>query len=304
MTGENMAAATAARRPVACPEGWRVIAHGAGFVEGPVAQGAAIDFVSINRGTVWRAQLDGSAFAVRAELGGGPNGGTADAAGRLWVVQNGGRVMETRSGLPVSPGIQVVDDAGVTTELADPDLAAPNDCVFGPDGRLWFTDPYGRLMPPPSGDPERARTHGRVWAYDPGACALELVAQDLPHPNGLCFDASGEHLYVSDTKLQAVLVLDAAARGVRRPRTVATLPKGQPDGMSFDREGRLWIAATDAEGLAVLSPSGGWDFVPLGPSFPTNVCFAGPDLTTLVVTAARGGRVLVRDNVAPGLPLR
>ena len=215
-----------------------------------------------------------------------------------------GRVMDTRSDVPARPGIQVVDDDGAAVELADLGLAAPNDCAFGPDARLWFTDPYGRLMPAPDGDPDRTGAHGRVWAYDPQDGGLELVATDLPHPNGLCFDASGERLYVTDTRMKAVLVIDVDAAGVRRPRTAAILPEGEPDGMAFDRDGRLWIAATSAEGLAVLAPSGEWDLVPLGPSFPTNVCFAGDGLATMVVTAARGGRVLVRDVGTPGLPLR
>ena len=296
--------ATADRsRPL--PPGWSQIAHGAGFVEGPVGQGEHLDFVSVNRGLVYRARLDGSDVQVRAEIGAGPNGATRDNSGRLWVVQNGARVMESRSEATAGPGIQVVDiDGTVLTELDLPTLHAPNDCTFGPDGRLWFTDPYGRLMPPPPGDPDRHGAHGRVWAYRPGTGDLELIAEGLPHPNGLCFDASGERLYVSDTRARSVVVLDVdAPHGPRPARTLAVLPQGEPDGMAFDVAGSLWIAATGAEGLAVLSPTGMWDFVGLGDSFPTNVCFAGPDLTTMVVTAARGGRVLTRPVDTPGLAL-
>ncbi|MCG3754023.1 SMP-30/gluconolactonase/LRE family protein [Amycolatopsis sp. Poz14] len=280
---------------------WRVLARGAGFVEGPVAQGEHVDFVSINRGTVCRARLDGSGFQVRAELGGGPNGMAADGAGRLWVVQNGARVMESKSERAAVPGVQVVDgDDTVTAPLALPGLQAPNDCAFGPDGRLWFTDPYGRLMP---AAPDPAGAYGRVWAYDTVSGELELIAEHLPHPNGLCFGADGELLYVTDTRTAAVVALEVAGRGVRPVREIATLPEGKPDGVALAADGSMWIAATTADAVAVLSPRGEWDYVRLGESFPTNVCFAGPDLSTVVVTAARGGRVLAWEASVPGLAL-
>jgi gluconolactonase len=286
------------------PVGWRLLAEGAGFVEGPVAQGGHVDFVSINRGAVYRARLDGGGVEVRTEPGGGPNGATADACGRLWIVQNGARVMESRSARVAEPGIQVVEADGTTVSaVARTDLHAPNDCAFGPDDRLWFTDPYGRLMPAPPGDPDRTGCHGRVWACDPSTGDLELIAEKLPHPNGLCFSPDGELLYVSDTRDATIVVVDVAGDGVRRPREVATLPEGKPDGMAFDSAGNLWVAATSADGLGVLSPAGRWEYVGLGESFPTNLCFAGPELTTLVVTAARGGRVLARENSVPGLAL-
>lgn len=286
------------------PDGWRLLAEGAGFVEGPVWADGAISFVSVNRGLVYRAELDGSGSRVLAETGGGPNGATADAGGRVWLVQNGGRVMESRSTTAAAPGVQVIEpDGTLRTQLADGELNAPNDCVFGPDGRLWFTDPYGRLMPDPAGDPERAGAYGRVWAYEPATGALELIAEKQPHPNGLCFTADGSQLLVSDTRTLSIQAFEVDAAGPRTGRTIGTLPEGMPDGMAFDAAGYLWVAATKAEGLAVLSPDGAWELVPLGDSFPTNVCFAGEQLDTIVVTAARGGRVLAAPAREAGLPL-
>ena len=290
--------------PTTALEGYRVLAHGAGFVEGPVAQGDFVDFVSINRGLVYRARLDGAGCTVRAEVGGGPNGAAVDARGRLWIVQNAARAMETELGQPAEPGVQVVGvDATIRTPLARNDLHSPNDCAFGPDGRLWFTDPYGRLMPDPPGDPQRTGGHGRVWAWDPESGDLELIAEHLPHPNGLCFTAGGDLLYVSDTRDQTIVAFEVEGAGVRPGREIARLPQGRPDGMAFDAEGSLWVAATSAEGVGVLASSGTWEYVALGPSYPTNLCFAGPGLATLVITAARGGRVLARHNPVPGLPL-
>ncbi|MBX9472367.1 SMP-30/gluconolactonase/LRE family protein [Microcella sp.] len=278
------------------PSGWRMLAEGYGFVEGPVARGNLVDFVSVNRGVVYRAALDGTGATKLRELGGGPNGAAADASG-LWVVNNGGRVMDGKSEITTDPGIQRIGLDGSVSAWLRSDLHAPNDCAFGPDGRLWFTDPYGRLLPPVDGP------QGRVWAFNPSDGEFELIAEGLPHPNGLAFSADGSELYVTDTKDCSVVAFDVDGAGVRRGREVSVLPHGQPDGMAFDLEGRLWIAATTSEGICVLETDGSWSFIDLGDSFPTNLCFAGDELTTLVVTAARGGRVIARDAVAPGVPL-
>jgi gluconolactonase len=277
--------------------GWRLLAEGAGFVEGPAARDGFVDFVSVNRGLVYRARLDGSGSEVLAELGGGPNGAAVDAGGRLWVVQNGGRVMESKS-TPTEAGIQILGTDGSVDTVIGPALHAPNDCAFGPDGRLWFTDPYGRLMPPSGAGPQ-----GRIWAYTPASGEFELVAANLSHPNGLCFTPDGARLYVSDTHDRSIVALEVDAVGVRRPELVAGLPEGMPDGMALDAEGRLWVAATTSEGIGVLGPDGRWEFIALGDSFPTNVCFAGHDLATMIVTVARGGRVIAREVPVPGVAL-
>jgi gluconolactonase len=273
----------------------RVLAAGAGFTEGPVVNGDRIEFVSINRGLIYSAALDGGGFETLAEVGGGPNALARDREGTLWIAQNGGRVMEGKS-FPAAPGLQRLDGSSSTTVAPD-DVNAPNDLVPGPDGRIWFTDPHGRLMD------ATAEPVGKVRAYDPGTGEFEVVADGLRHPNGLCFSADGGSLYVSDTKDLTILRLDRTADGWQPPVVHAAVPFGQPDGMALDEDGSLWVAATDAEGIAVLHPDGTWSLVELGPSFPTNVCFAGPDRRTLVVTAARGGRLLALDVPVAGLSL-
>jgi gluconolactonase len=85
------------------------------------------------------------------------------------------------------------------------------------------------------------------------------------------------------------------------------LPEGGPDGLALGVEGRLCVAALDADAIMVFDDEGRLeqrlDFAE--PTFPTNLCFAGPGLDVLVVTAAKGGRVLAfdRPGTAPGLPL-
>lgn len=292
-------------------EDWRELAAGCGFTEGPVASGDNVRFVSINRGLVYTAPLDGSGASQFAETGGGPNGVALDAADRLWIAQNGGRVMDSKS-FPVAAGVQRVADGAAATvsavstsaDPADPDdvdgFDAPNDCAFGPDGRLYITDPHGRL-----GDSRGDGPTGRIWALDPTDGSCEIIAEGLRHPNGLCFTADGSELWVSDTKTGDIMSFTRTEQsgGHWPSRVVDTVPQGGPDGIALDTAGNLWAAATAAEGIAVRSADGTWDFIDLGKSFPTNVAFVGPELSTVVVTAARGGRLLAADVETPGLPL-
>lgn len=275
---------------------WRTLASGAGFTEGPIAHGDEVVFVSINRGEVSIAALDGSGSRRLAETGGGPNGAAIDAAGRIWIAQNGGRVMTSRS-FAAPASIQSIED-GLVTTFAQDAYDAPNDCAFGPDDRLYFTDPHGRLS-----EPRPPGTTGAIRALDTGTGEVETIAIGLPHPNGLCFSADGSLLWISDTRTRQVSAYQRATNGTWSVTMRHTLPWGAPDGLAIDVDGRLWVAATDADGIAVLHPSGVWTLIELGPSFPTNICFAGPDLSKVVVTAARGGRVLAADAAIPGVPL-
>ena len=72
----------------------------------------------------------------------------------------------------------------------------------------------------------------------------------------------------------------------------------------MDANGRLWCAASEGDCIYAFEPDGRIaERIDLGPSFPTNLCFAGPDRATLVVTAPKGGRVLAAEVAVPGAPL-
>lgn len=277
---------------------WRELASGCGFTEGPVAHGDQLVFTSINRGRVYRVPIGGGQVVPVAETGGGPNGAAIDAQGRLWIAQNGGQVIPTRSAIASPPSIQRIDADGRVERIASDGLTAPNDCAFGPDGRLWFTDPSGSTQVEPP-------LPGKLWAMDVGSGHCELMLDKLAHPNGLAFSPDRESLLVGETRRQRILRLRCTPAGWREAGVFAQMPVGEPDGMAFDSKGRLWVAATGADALVVFDESGRhFATVPIGsPSFPTNVCFGGPQRRTLFVTAPKGGRVICAEVDTPGLPL-
>jgi gluconolactonase len=221
----------------------------------------------------------------------------AEAAdGSLYVAQNGGVFgLGERTEEQAAPGIQRVAN-GEATYLVD-GLDAPNDCCFGPDGRLYFTDPRG----PASGDNQEP---GRVFAMPPEG-APEMLAEGPRFTNGIAFGIDPSQLFVSETFAQRVLRYPVSDGRLGEPEEFCRLDAGFPDGMCFDQEGRLYVAATLSGQVQVFDPTGQLtERLACGDkSLPTNVCFGGPGLTTLYVTDARGERVLAFDSSTPGLPL-
>ena len=281
-----------AQRSVVSPA-VREVAVGIGFTEGPVwtADGRLV-VTSVTRGVLYEVAPDGSGARALAETGGGPNGLAEGADGVLWVAQNGGVIVQSRSERKVRPSVQRVVGEAVEDVLVD-GFTAPNDCVVGPDGRLWFTDPRA-----PGGE----ETPGRVWVYDPAGGEAKVVAGDIPFPNGLAFLPGGDELLVADSDTRRILRFRQTANGLGPAQVFAELEKDAPDGLAVDAEGRTYVAATSADAVVVLDPDGSVGRVLDlgGPSMPTNVCFGGPDLATLFVTAAKGGRVLALDGHFPG----
>jgi gluconolactonase len=268
--------------------GLRTLAAGIGFTEGPLwTSDGALLVTSMSRGLVYRVALDGSAPAVAAETGGGPNGLAEGADRVVFVAQNGNATIQSRSPRPVVPGIQALRGSEVA-DLAGGCLA-PNDCAMGPDGHLWFTDP-----------PARAGGRARVCRLDPATAAVEVLLETDGFPNGLAFDADGT-LVVVDTHRHALVRYRVDERGLVADGLLAEVPGSGPDGIAFDADGRLHVAAFDSEEVLVVGPGGAVEErIPLAGLRPTNLCFAGPGLATLVVTCASGGRVVALERRVRG----
>lgn len=273
----------------------RVIAEGLGFTEGPVwTRDGRLLVTSISHGVIYGVSADGA--HVVAETAGGPNGMTEGKDGALYVTQNGGIfAMGERSPNPAPPGIQVV--VGDTVRYLAQGLDAPNDLCFGPDGRLYFTDPRGPAQPD-------KLLPGRVYAMELDG-APELLAEGPAFTNGIAFGPDASRLYVAETFGRRVLAYPVRGDKLGEPGEFCRTEPGFPDGMCFDVESRLYVAATVAHEIQVFDGDGRCvERLPCGDeSMPTNCCFGGPDGRTLFVTDARGERVLAFDLDAAGLPL-
>lgn len=276
----------------------RLLAANIGFTEGPVWTGRRVVATSITRGRLYEIDLAGAPPRAIADTGGGPNGLAVDPVTQtLWIAQNGRVHMPPRSSVPARvPGIQRFADGEVTQPL-EVATGAPNDCVIGPDGRLWFTEP--------NGDPHGANQRvGHVWAWDPRTGTRERQLATDGYPNGLAFGAGGRTLLVAETRHGVVREFARERGGLRELRSMR-MERGRPDGVAVSEDGDVFIAGTSSGTVEVFDHDGVFrESIDFGSdSMPTNLCFAGADLEQLVVTLAKGGRVVAVDVHRRGLPL-
>lgn len=265
-----------------------------GFIEGPVwTPDGQLCLTSIDRGCIH--VLDASGRLVRSlPTGGGPNG-LAVGRGALWAAQNGG--IFGASG-KMAGGVQKIANGPVELLFADA-FTAPNDLCFGPDDRLYVTDPLtDRALVEP--------VQGRVLACDVATGDVEVIATGRLFPNGIAFDASGGVLYLALTYPRAIEKFRRVKGQWVSEGELCTLARGRPDGMAVDVEGNLWVCTPGTGGLEVIAPDGrSIERIEFGDgTMTTNCCFGGPDMKDLFVTAAGRGSVLRVHAGVAGLPLR
>ena len=148
---------------------------------------------------------------------------------------------------------------------------------------------------------------GRFWcgsmAYDqrPGAAALYRLDPDrtvrpvlagVTVSNGLDWSPDGSLAYYDDTATHRVDVFDYdrdAGLTARRPFVV--LPDdGNPDGLTVDAEGGVWVALFGSGVVHRYTPDGALDVVVEVPAAQVTACtFGGPGLDQLFVTTSREG---------------
>jgi gluconolactonase len=276
-----------------------VIADGLGFTEGPVwLPDGRVALTSISHGCVYIVDPSGGPLE-RIDTGGGPNGLARGHDGTLYVAQNGGAWGASGS---AEPGVQVI--TGARVDYLVEGLGAPNDLMFGPDGRLWITDTRGEfdISSPDAGLP------GHVYATDVVSGDTQQVVDDGPvFINGLGFDRDGSKLLVTATLSSQLLSYDTYAFG--SSVLVHTFVNGWPDGMAVSARGDYWVALTGADRVDVIDPAGrrvGMVELPSG-SLPTNVCIGGEDSDELFVSAAQSQallRVRFDGNDAAGARLK
>ncbi len=187
--------------------------------------------------------------------------------------------------LAMPDGVWITDsDAGPTRRLApiEPDdpRTRMNDAKCDAMGRLWVG----------SMDHDEMPGAGSLYRVDPGG-SVERVLVDVTVSNGIGWSPDGRRMYYIDSPTRRVDVLDydlATGRATGR-RALIELPDGpaQPDGLTVDADGFLWVALWDGWSVRRYSPSGNLDrVVELPVARVTSCAFGGPDLADLYITSA------------------
>lgn len=230
-------------------------------------------------GQLYRVALDGSGVDLVAHRKGSFFLGLAlDARGDVFACDlgSGGVIRVTREGAVERYGAQI---------------GTPNYPVFDARGTLYVT---------------RSGTHngndGGIVRIRPGGITEVLpLTRPLAFANGLAL--RGDDLYVAES--DAARVVRVTTDG-GEPETVAELPGTVPDGLAFDTEGALWITSYQPNRIYRLAANGDLEVVADDPGgwvlpMPTNVCFAGDDLATVVAACLGGWGLVAFEAPCPGV---
>ena len=256
-----------------------LLAEGLGWAEGPtVLPDGRVCFVETYRSqiSVWERGRGVRRYAYTA---GGPNSCVLGRDGVLYACQNGGTVGPWRAEEMLPPSIQRIPTEGGRAEIIATGLdgiafRGPNDLVFGPDGRLYITDP-GTYRP---ADPEPSR----LFVMEPDGSGRLLAELDPPtFPNGIAVESDGNVVWAESYTgmVRRLYIADGRIEDIGR------LPGDDPvaDGMAVAADGRLFVTTVNGGGIDVLWPDGRHDQSIKAGLVPTNVVFDG---STLYMTDA------------------
>jgi gluconolactonase len=227
------------------------------------------------------------------------NGLAYDSKGRLFGCSSGGRAVVR------------FDPDGKTTVIADrldgKRLNTPNDLAIDRKGRIWFTNPVN--------DGNWDETEVReiedqsVLRADPqadGSYKVTRATFDNTQTNGILVSPDQRTLYVAESSYKRGVNRELRAYPIKEDGSLGSYDTlfswGEDargvhrgiDGMCHDAEGNIVATAGyEVSGagpmLYVFSPSGRvLETHPIGCNRPTNVCFGGPDMTTVFVTSTNG----------------
>ncbi len=262
------------------------IATGLRWAEGPVWFGdircLLWSDIPNNRMLKWEEETGGvSVFRKPSHFA---NGNTRDRQGRLITCEHGARRV-TRT-----------EYDGTITVLAQEwdgkRLNSPNDAVVKSDGSIWFTDPPFGLLSHYEGAPAVQELPTLIYRIDGDSGALEVVADTVDRPNGLCFSPDESILYVVESALpRNVYAFDVVGgRRLQHRRSFIDVDEGTPDGMRCDVDGNLWMGwgmgSAALDGVHIYNPAGRLIGRIALPERCANVCFGGTHRNRLFMAAS------------------
>ena len=117
---------------------------------------------------------------------------------------------------------------------------------------------------------------------------VEVVLDDVTISNGLDFSPDGTRAYYNDTTTGRTDVFDVVDRRLTNRRPFFSRPGDNPDGLTVDSAGNVWVALHGAGRVRCVSPAGEVLAEVEVPAHQTTACtLGGPDLRDLYITTSR-----------------
>ena len=251
------------------------------FIEGPSFDADGnLYVVDIPFGRVFKITPDAT-WSLVVEYEGWPNGLKIGSDGRILVAdyRHGLMALDAKAGR-MTP---------ILTSRNSESFRGCNDLHIAKNGDIYFTDQGQTGLHDPTGRVYRLSASGR----------LDCLIDTGISPNGLVLDPSERVLFVAMTRDNAVwrmpIMKDGSVSKVGRFCTMFG-PSG-PDGMTMDKDGRLYVAHASLGHVLVFAPNG--ELIARIKSCAgaacTNVAIGGNNRDRLYITESATGSILVAD---------
>jgi gluconolactonase len=251
------------------------------FIEGPSFDaGGNLYIVDIPFGRIFRIAPDGQ-WSLVVEYDGWPNGLKIGPDGRILVADYRHGIMELDVGAGRMRPVLTARNSESFKGCNDLHVASNGDIYFADQGQTGLHDPSGRVF--------RLSPQGR----------LDCLITTGISPNGLVLDPTETVLFVAMTRDNAVWRMPLMKDGgvAKVGRFCSLFGTSGPDGMTMDRDGRLFVAHASLGHVFVFAPNG--ELIArikscTGPSC-TNVAIGGEKRDRLYITESVTGTVMVAD---------
>ncbi|WFU91863.1 SMP-30/gluconolactonase/LRE family protein (plasmid) [Rhizobium sp. CC1099] len=172
----------------------------------------------------------------------------------------------------------------IKASLPGADKSYLNDLVVHPDGWAYFGETGFRF------GVDAPEESGCLWAYHPEK-GLKQVAREIFFPNGLVVSPDGATLYVAETFGKRVSAFDISQDGTLKNRRVHANLRGEPDGLSLDADGCLWVPLLFMGEFVRIAPDGSEVDLVKFPGMNAIACIgAGEDRRTLFFCVCKADR--------------
>lgn len=264
------------------------LADGCRWSEGPVwvGDGRYVLWSDIPNNRILKWEESSGLVSTFRQPSNNANGNTRDRQGRLVTCEHDARQV-TRTEYDGSITV-------LASHYQGKRLNSPNDVVVASDGAVWFTDPPFGILGYYEGHKAEPELTPAVYRIDGQTGALELMADDIPGPNGLAFSPDEKILYVVASRAEPrdIRAYDVIGGRLQNGRIFINANGGTPDGFRVDIDGNLWcgwgMGDPELDGVRVFNPAG----QPIGhirlPERCANLCFGGRYRNRLFMAASHG----------------